>query len=249
MPFNFQDRVAVVTGAGSGIGRATAIAFAGAGAKTVVSDVNEESGQQTVAMIRDKQGIAEFRQCDVSREQEVKALMDFVVNTYGGLNYACNNAGVGQYGQNLLSHTVEEWDRLMDINLKGVWLSMKYEIPHMLKQDVKAIVNIASLTGVLGNQLASLYSATKHGVVGLTKSSSLDFASEGLRINAICPGMTRTGELSRFPDLVAEFEKQIPMGRLAEPENQANAVMLLCSDEASFITGQILPVDGGFSVP
>ena len=249
MKYNFEDKVSLVTGAGSGIGRATAIAFALSGAKTVVSDIDVSKGKETVEIIKKSNGEAIFVQADVSVSDEVAKMVELTVNTYGKLDYACNNAGISIPARLTADHTENEWDQVIDTNLKSVWLCMKYEIPEMLKQSTSAIVNTASVAGLIGTSLFAAYTASKHGVIGLTKTCALDYAKTGLRINAVCPGFTKTPILDSSPDTVAILEKSIPMGRMATPEEIANTVLWLCSDHASYVNGHSMLVDGGYCIP
>ena len=245
-------KVALVTGGSSGIGRAAALAFAREGAKVVVADIQVEGGEETVGMVRGSGGEALFVKADVSKGGEVEALIAKAVGTYGRLDCAFNNAGVeAEQGLVLLcDYPEEEFDRLIGINLKGVWLCMKYEIPQMVKQGGGAIVNTASIAGLVGCGLSAAYVASKHGVVGLTKTAALDYARAGVRVNAVCPGVTRTPMVDALVGGDAEMEAQIvelhPIGRLASPEEIAEVAVWLCSDEASFVTGHAMPVDGGF---
>jgi NAD(P)-dependent dehydrogenase (short-subunit alcohol dehydrogenase family) len=246
-----EGKVALVTGGSSGIGRASALAFAREGAQLVVADVNIEGGEETVRLINNGTGAACFIKTDVSRATEVESLLDQTVDTFGRVDYAVNNAGI--IGTLAPLHETREdvWDQVIDTNLKGVWLCMKYEIRHMLKQGVGAIVNIASVGGLVGSAMgASAYFASKHGVIGLTRSAALEYAQRGIRINAVCPGITRTPMVASTRGAGAEVERQLtanyPMKRMGEPEEVAEAVVWLCSDAASFVTGHALVVDGGF---
>jgi NAD(P)-dependent dehydrogenase (short-subunit alcohol dehydrogenase family) len=246
-----EGKVALVTGGASGIGRATALTFAREGAKLVVADMNADGGQQTVHMITENGGEATFVQVDVSQATAVKAMISQTVETYGRLDCAFNNAGIeGTTMVSTVEYKEDDWNRVLSINLTGVWLCMKYEIPHMRTQGGGAIVNTASVAGLVGARGAgSAYAASKHGVVGLTKTAALEYAQQGIRVNCVCPGVIRTPMmermLTRHPALEHRYIDAEPVGRLGTPEEIAEAVVWLCSDAASFVTGHAMTVDGG----
>jgi NAD(P)-dependent dehydrogenase (short-subunit alcohol dehydrogenase family) len=249
MAGRFEDKVALVTGAASGIGRGSAQAFAHEGAKVVVADVTEDGGRETVKLIEDAGGQATFVKTDVSKAADVEALVNEAISTYGRLDYAHNNAGV--LGKARPVHETDEadWDRLISINLKGVWLCMKYEVPQMLKQG-GAIVNTSSAAGIVGMEALGAYTASKHGVAGLTKSAALDYAKLGIRVNAVCPGGVDTPLVRNIEDPKSFPPQAMPvMPRFGKPEDIANAVIWLCSDESSYVTGHLLVVDGAMTVP
>ena len=247
-----EGKVALVTGGASGIGRATALTFAREGAKLVVADMNADGGHQTVHMITENGGEATFVRTDVSKATAVAAMISTTVETYGRLDCAHNNAGIGSRPRVPLHECSEEtWDRVLGINLKGVWLCMKYEIIQMLTQGSGTIVNTASIMGLVGSWSGSgAYNASKHGVVGLTKTAALEYAKLGIRVNAVCPGYIRTPllaeTLTRQPEMEAQIVARHPVGRMGKPEEIAEAVVWLCSDAASFVTGHTMTVDGGY---
>jgi NAD(P)-dependent dehydrogenase (short-subunit alcohol dehydrogenase family) len=252
MTAQFENKVAVVTGASSGIGRASALLFAREGALVVASDIEVESGLQTVEMIKQKGGEAIFIKTDVSKASEVEAMVNKAIDTYGRLDYAHNNAGIMEKSTALTEYPEETFDHIIGINLKGVFLCMKCELAQMTKAARGAIVNTSSMAGLRGISLRPGYAASKHGVAGLTKAAALEYAKTGIRINAICPGATRTGMISgstekEREEVSARLAKLQPMGRLGEPEEIAEAVIWLCSDRASFVTGEILSVSGGWA--
>jgi NAD(P)-dependent dehydrogenase (short-subunit alcohol dehydrogenase family) len=246
----FPGKVALVSGAGSGIGRASALKFAHEGAKVIVSDIVAEGGHETVRLIREAGGEATFVKTDISQASDVEALAHQAVETYGQLNDAHNNAGLGAGGIPITELSERDFDRTISVNLKGVWLCLKYEIIQMLKQGTGgAIVNTASGAGLVGIPGASAYTASKHGVVGLTKAVAWEYASAGIRINAVCPGAINTPLLkggSITPDEEAHYVASQAIKRLGKPEEIANAAAWLCSDEASFVPGVPMPVDAGF---
>jgi NAD(P)-dependent dehydrogenase (short-subunit alcohol dehydrogenase family) len=250
MPGYLDGKAALVTGAGSGIGRATALACAREGAKIVVADMVVEAGKETVSMIESAGGDATFVPVNVTQAAEVEAMVAAAVSAYGRIDCAHNNAGIEGVFATTADYPEEDWDRVMAVNLKGVWLCMKYEIPQMVQQGGGAIVNTASLAGLVGAKRMPAYVASKHGVVGLTKTAALEYAKSGLRINAVCPGIIHTSMvdrmfLNRRPDLEDRLAAVEPMGRLGKPEEVAEAVVWLCSDAASFVTGHTMTVDGG----
>ena len=255
MTGRLEGKVALVTGGGSGIGRATALAFAGEGAKVVVADVAVEGGEETVRLIQESDGVAIFLKTDVTQAAEVEAMISKIIETYNRLDYAHNNAGIIESRTLTADISEEIWDKVISVNLKGVWLCMKYEILQMLKQGRGAIVNSSSVAGLTGYAGRPAYGVSKHGVVGLTKTAALDYAQQGVRINAVCPGYIHTPmvdqALSEFPeDQVAAVEAMLigrePIGRMGTPAEVAEAVIWLCSDAASFVTGHTLVVDGGY---
>lgn len=245
----FEDQVVLVTGGGSGIGQATAIAFAHEGATVVVADINDKGGRKTIEMITAEGGKASFIKTDVSQENEVKALITQIVEKFGKLNCAFNNAGIETTPTPLTKLTERFWDKIVNVNLKGIWLCMKYEIPQMFKQGGGAIVNTSSGAGLMGVVGMANYVASKHGVIGLTKTAALEWAKQGIRVNAVCPGVVRTPLITKYIELIPRLEKQLAkvhaIGRIAEPEEIAAAVLWLCSDAASFVIGHALVVDGG----
>jgi NAD(P)-dependent dehydrogenase (short-subunit alcohol dehydrogenase family) len=248
----YSSKVAFVTGGANGIGRATALAFAREGANVVVADLSEKGNQETARMIEELGGRVLAVKCDVSRAEEVKAALDKAVNEFGGLDFAFNNAGVEQPLSAIADVTEDEWDRLMRINLRGVFLCMKHEIPLMLRQGGGAIVNTSSGAGVKGIKDQAAYCATKHGVIGLTKSAALDYAQSNIRINAVCPGIIATPMMERFTGGTHEGEQRViaqePVGRMGKPEEIAAAVVWLCSDAAAFVVGHSMVIDGGQTV-
>jgi NAD(P)-dependent dehydrogenase (short-subunit alcohol dehydrogenase family) len=251
MPGPLAGKVALVTGAASGIGRATALAFANRGAKVVVSDIAVDTGEETVARIQASGGEATFVRADVSVAQDAAGLVQTAVETYGRLDCAHNNAGISGTGFAPHEYPEELWDRVMAINLKGVWLCLKYEVLQMLSQGGGAIVNTSSVAGLVGLARSSGYAASKHGVVGLTKSAALAYAKSGIRVNAVCPGYVRTPMMEAIiaerPEYVDAMVAGQPIGRLGTPDEMAELVVFLCTDAASFITGAALPVDGAYS--
>ncbi len=273
MTTGFEGKVALVTGGGSGIGRATALAFAREGARVAVADIVPDGGKETVEQIEKAGGEALFIQTDVSKAAQVEAMVAKTVETFGGLDIAFNNAGVSGGCLPVIENTEENWDHIMGISLKGVWLCMKYEIPRMLERGGGAIVNTASIVGLVGLAGCSDYVTAKHGVVGLTKSAALEHGEQGIRINAVCPGIVERGpglhgmevrDAEAFRAHVANPQSDPPQSdhrvhadvmsrihclrRAAQPEEIAESVVWLCSDAASYMTGAAVPVDGGYGV-
>lgn len=246
---DLDGKVAIVTGAGSGIGRTTALALAREGARVVVSDVAEEGGRETVRLIAEAGGTATFVRADVALPEECAALAARADELYGRLDLACNNAGVGGSQAPTGDYPVEEWQRVIGINLSGVFYCMKYQLPRMVAAGGGAIVNIASILGQVGFAGAPAYVAAKHGVVGLTKNAALEYAQAGVRVNAVGPGFIRTPLLAGLQEDEARMQAIAglhPLGRLGEPEEVAELVVWLCSARASFVTGAYYAVDGGY---
>ena len=244
-----EGKAALVTGGGSGLGRASAIALGRAGATVTVADVDEQGGKETVTLVLEEAGgDADFVRADVTQADEVEAMVDKTVARWGRLDCALNNAGTTGVSAPTADHTLEDWNRAIALNLTGVFLCLKYEIPAMLEHG-GAIVNMASGAGLVGFAGLPAYVASKHGVVGLTRAAALEYASQGLRVNAICPGSTRTPMLEGFMGGDEQVERMmtraVPLGRLGRPEEIADAVVWLCSDAASFVVGHALAVDGG----
>jgi NAD(P)-dependent dehydrogenase (short-subunit alcohol dehydrogenase family) len=275
MTASVEGKVALVTGAGSGLGRATALTFAREGARVAVADIIPNTGNETVELIGNAGGEALFVQTDVSDAAQVEAMVARTVEAFGGLDIAFNNAGVSGCCQPLIEISEEDWDHIMSINLKGVWLCMKYEIPHMLERGGGAIVNTASIVGLLGLANASDYVTAKHGVVGLTKSAALEVGKSDIRVNAVCPGVLERSpglygipvrDVQAWRDHVANPQSRsgtsapapvhddvmsrlaAGLGRAGRFEEIAETVLWLCSDAASYMTGAAIPVDGGYGV-
>ena len=253
---SFQGKVALITGGSSGIGRATAIAFAREGAKVIVTSRRENEGKETLRMIKEVGSEGLFIRTDVSKEADVKAMVEGTVKAYSRLDYAFNNAGIEGDVAPLAEQNVDNYEAVLGINVGGVFLSMKYEIPQMLKNGGGAIVNMSSVGGLIGFPGFSLYVASKHAVLGLTKTAALEYAKSGIRINAVSPAVIETDMVDRFVGKVGvgkegEMRQQLaamhPIGRMGKPEEIASAVLYLCSDGASFVTGQTLAIDGGYT--
>ncbi len=245
-----KGKVAVVTGGASGIGQAAALAFAREGASVVIGDVDTAGSERTVAMIKERGGGASCLRADVTNAADVQAMVRQAVEHYGGLDYAFNNAGLVGSVSGIVETTEEDWNRVVAINLTGVWLCMKYEIPEMLKRGGGAIVNNGSITGLVGSPGLVANVATKHGVSGLTKSAALQYATQGIRVNAVAPGAVRTAlteQMTAIPGAEAAILSGIPQNRWCEPEEVSDAVIFLCSARASHITGVIMPIDGGWT--
>jgi len=254
MAGRLDGKVGLITGAASGIGRATALAFAREGARVMVSDVDEEKGAETVRLVEAIGGEAAFVRADVSDEAEVQAMVAATVRHFGGLDAAFNNAGIEGVMETTAEYPREAWDRVLAVNLTGVWLCMKAQIPVMLERGGGAIVNCASILGVVGFAGAPAYTASKHAVVGLTKVAALEYAPKGIRVNAVCPAfietpmvMERGVKLGEQPEAYEQAAAMHPVGRLGKSEEIADAVVWLCSDGASFVHGHPLLVDGGFT--
>lgn len=248
---DYSGKVALVTGAGSGIGRATAGAFADAGASVVLADIDESALDVAVKEIEATGGAATGVRCDVTRSADLVAAVATAVDTYGGLDAAFNNAGAESSVAGAADVDEDEFDRIHALNVKGVWLSMKHEIPAMLARGGGAIVNASSVMGLRGAAGGTVYCSTKHAVAGMTKCAALDYAEAGIRVNATAPAFVETGMLTRTADMMnlpAEaFQAFQPVGRAGQPAEVAGAVLWLCSDAAAFLTGIVLPVDGGYT--
>ena len=248
-----EGKVAVVTGAAMGIGRASAQVFAREGASVVVADIDEDGGHETVALVEQAGGQASFIRTDVSMKADVVAMVQHAVDTYGGLDCAHNNAGISAPMVPLADYPDDGWDRTIAVMLTGVYHCLKAEIPRMLERGGGAIVNTASGVGLVGYPEQAAYTASKHGVVGLTKVAALDYGAKGVRVNAICPGTARTpmvdAAIRDFPGIEDDLKKLRPIGRIGEASEIAEAAVWLCTPAASFVLGAILPVDGGYVLP
>jgi NAD(P)-dependent dehydrogenase (short-subunit alcohol dehydrogenase family) len=250
---NFAGKVAFVTGAASGIGRAAALAFAREGASVAAADVSEQDNQETARLIEEQGGRALAVRCDVTRAEDVKAALDRTVEAFGRLDFAFNNAGIEpRKPAPTAEYEEEEWNRIIDINLRGVFLCMKHEIPLILEQGGGAIVNTSSGAGVIGIKGSPAYTAAKHGVIGLTRAAALDYAAQNIRVNAVCPGYIDTPMMDRFtggtPEGRAKVIAEEPVGRMGKREEIAAAVIWLCSDAAAFMVGHAMVMDGGQTV-
>ena len=246
---NFENKVVLVTGGASGIGRATALAFAIEGAHVVVTDVQIAAGEETVRRLEGTKGSGMFMACDISKSTEVAAVVDCCVSNFGRLDYAVNNAGILGDMSLTADCTEDNWDKIIDVNLKGTWLCMKYELVQMMRQGEGVIVNIASNAAMRGVPELPAYSASKGGVVVLTRTAALEYAKSGIRINAINPGLIETEmvkkQIEANPEAVEVFIAEEPIGRMGQPDEIAAAAGWLCSDSASFVTGHLMNVDGG----
>jgi len=250
MTERLKGKIALITGGSSGIGRAAAQLFSREGAKVVIADINVEGGEETVRSITDAGGEAHFVRTDVSKSAEVEALIKKIIEIYSRLDCAYNNAGILGDVVSVVDHTEENWDRVLETNLKGTWLCMKHEIPPMLEQGSGSILNTTATTGLyVGGKSRSAYSASKAGIVSLTKVAALEYAEYGLRVNVICPS-ARTIMMEKFfelnPEAEADFTAQMPMGRIFAPEEVVEGALWLCSDASSFVTGHVLAAEGGF---
>lgn len=252
MNISFDNKVALVTGAGSGLGLATAMAFAESGASVVLADTNDEAVRSTAEELSARGHKALAIKCDVADDAQVEAMVEQTVSAFGRLDAAYNNAGVQNVIAEAADATREDFDRVIGVNLRGVWSCMKFELRQMQKQGGGAIVNCSSIGGLVGGAKRGTYQASKHGVLGLTKSAALDYAARGIRINAVCPGIIHTSMLDKMmktqADALNAMLKDVPIGRLGRPEEIANAVLWLCSPAASFMVGHALAVDGGYTI-
>ena len=248
---NLENKVVLITGGGSGIGRATAVLFAKAGAKLAIADIDVKGGQETAAFITSHNGEAIFIQTDVSKAEQVLGMVEETVAQYGRLDCAFNNAGIEGETRRTMDVSEDDFDRIIAINLKGVWLCMKYELEQMVRQGHGSIVNTASVAGLVGAHSLPVYAASKHGVVGLTRSAAVEYARKGIRVNAVCPAVIRTPMVERameaFPKLQEGMIGNNPSKRLGEADEVAEAVLWLCSDASSFTNGATLTVDGGMT--
>lgn len=246
-----KGKVALVTGGGSGLGRATAMGLAKEGARVAVSDIEVDAGEETTRLIEQTGAESVFIPCDISRTIEVQQMVEKTVDTFGRLDCAFNNAGIEGMLVPIVDYPEEMWLKVININLTGVWLCMKHEIAQMVKQGGGAIVNTSSAAGLVGVPGSTAYTAAKHGVVGLTKTVALEYAKTGIRVNAVCPGAFYTPMLDRlvqeYPDMEKWYHESHPLGRLGQPDELAQAVVWLCSDAASFVTGIAMPVDAGLT--
>jgi NAD(P)-dependent dehydrogenase (short-subunit alcohol dehydrogenase family) len=246
----FENKVALITGGSYGIGRAIAIAFAKQRAKIAIADWKEDKSHETLKQVDKTGSEGIFIQCDVSRNGEVNKMIDRIIAQYGQLDFAVNNAGIEGIMASVHECSEENWDKTISVNLTGVWLCMKHEISQMLKQGKGVIINTSSVAGLMGFANLPAYVASKHAVVGLTKSAALENAKTGIRVNAVCPGVIRTEMIDRVTGKDKAIEKQYeamePIGRMGKPEEVAEAAIWLCSDAASFVTGVAFPVDGGW---
>ena len=250
MTQNFAGKVALITGAASGLGRATALLFAQHGAKVIVSDITINGGHETVKMIQDKGGNATFIECNVANEESVNNLISKTIETYGRLDFGINNAGIGGIWTATHKYPTDNFEKVMAINTTGVFMCMRAELGVMTKQGSGAIVNVSSVAGLSGFPNNVAYAASKHAVVGMTKSAGLEYAKKGIRVNAVCPVFTITPLVTGMFDVIGDdmkdkLEAAIPMKRFGKPEEIAEAIVWLCSDASSFITGHALPIDGG----
>jgi NAD(P)-dependent dehydrogenase (short-subunit alcohol dehydrogenase family) len=254
MQKRFEDKVVLITGATAGIGKVTALAFAREGARVVVTGRRVDEGNAVVELIRSEGGEALFVKTDVSKTDEVRSMVARTIEAYGKLDCAFNNAGIaGEAGLPTADHTEETWDLVMNVNLKAVWLSMKYEIPEMLRNGKGVIVNNSSIYGLAASTVGHVpYAVSKHGVIGLTRTAAFEYAKKGIRVNAVCPAFTHSEMVDKAIDeLPPEYIQEVviehtPMGRIAETQEIADVVLWLCSDESTYVTGQAIAPDGGW---